>query len=157
MTSIIGCQSNDEKPADLPRLIPCKITITQEGLPLEGASVTLSLVGGIQQWYLSGLTDSSGNIDFYTNGRYRGVPAGKYKIVVAKLDTEPSKFPHAPSEDDPQYSKWLEQSQQEVRANFQLIEPIFTKAETTTLEIEVTNNKETIGTFDVGKKVRNKI
>jgi hypothetical protein len=157
MTSIIGCQSNGEIPADLPKLIPCKITITQEGLPLEGASVTLRLVGGTQQWYPNGQTDTFGSIDFYTNGRYKGVPVGKYKIVVTKFETEPSKLPPAPSEDDPQYGKWLEQSQQEVRANFQLIERIFTKAETTPLEIEVTDSKEVIGTFDVGKRVRNKM
>jgi hypothetical protein len=155
--SITGCQSGSEIPADLPKLNPCKLTITQEGSPLEAASVTLRLVGGTQQWYPSGQTDSSGNIDFYTNGRYKGVPAGKYKIVATKFETEPSKLPPAPPEDDPKYGKWLEQSQQEVRANFQLIEQKFTKAETTTLEIDVTDGKETTGTFDVGKKVRNKM
>jgi hypothetical protein len=157
MISIIGCQSNGEIPADLPKLNLCKITITQEGLPLEGASVMLRLIGGTQQWYPSGQTDASGNIDFYTNGRYKGVPAGKYKIVVTKFETEPSKLPSAPPEDAPKYGKWLEQSQQEIRANFQLIEQTFTKAETSTLEIEVTDGKEAVGTFDVGKKVRNKM
>ena len=151
----VGCSSGPAQPSDLPKLSPCVITVTQDGLPLDGATVMLKSMSE-SQWFPGGQTDASGKVEIYTNGRYKGAPQDKYKIVITKTEVDPSKLGPAPPDDSPDYGDWLEKSTAEVRNSYSLIEKQYTKVETTTLEIDVAGGK-TEKTVDVGKKVRDKI
>ena len=150
-----GCSSGPSLPSDLPDLKPCVIAVTQDGAPLDGATVMLKSATE-SQWFPGGQTDASGKVEIYTNGRYKGAPQGKYKIVVTKTEVDPSKLGPAPPDDSPGYGDWLEKSAAEVRHSYSLIEKQYTNVETTTLEIDVAGGK-TEKTVDVGKKVRDKI
>jgi hypothetical protein len=47
---LCGCSQKPLQPDNLPKLIPCKIIITQDQFPLEGANISLHLVtSGTQQ------------------------------------------------------------------------------------------------------------
>jgi hypothetical protein len=93
-------------------------------------------------------------IRIYTNGIYKGVQIGKYKVVVTKKETEPSKLPPAPPSNDPAYAAWLQKSESEVRQSYSVIEKKYGDAKTTPYEIEITAEKSVTETFDVGKKVK---
>jgi hypothetical protein len=154
----VGCQTKNSVPPDMPRLIPCKITFTQENKPLEGATVSLVNIGnGVTgKWGAGGKTNASGEVEIYTNGFYRGAPAGKYKIVVNKTETEPSQNPLPPSPESSDYNDWMKKYGNEIRPVYSLVEKKFTVAETTLLEIEIQDGKSISTTFDLGKKVKEK-
>ncbi len=157
LIGLSGCMSSGEVlPKDLPELTPCHITVTQDNAPLADASVTLVLIEGNQQWYPGGKTDASGVAELYTNGRYKGAPAGKYKIIVKKLESDPSKLPPAPPETDPGYGAWMEKSQKEVRHSYQTVEKQYTLP-TTQYELDVVHGKPADAQVDVGKRVRDRL
>jgi len=151
-----GCNSGPALPPDLPKLSPCVITVTQDGAPLDGAMVSLLSMDGNQQWFPGGRTDASGKVELFTNGRYKGVPHGKYKIVITKTETDPSTLGPAPDKDASGYDAWLRQSAAEVLQSYSSVEKQYAKAETTPLEIDMAGGKVD-KTVDVGKKVRDKI
>ncbi|MDR2706746.1 MAG: carboxypeptidase-like regulatory domain-containing protein, partial [Planctomycetaceae bacterium] len=72
-------------PKDLPRLYSGTITITQQNVPLAGASVFLTPTDG-SKWNAGGTTDAKGKAILYTLGRYKGVSAGNYKVTVDKYE-----------------------------------------------------------------------
>jgi hypothetical protein len=99
---ILGC-SSQQLPDDLPKLYPCKITVTQNEKPLTGASVLLHLTdssagNGGKSWIPMGLTDENGVAVIKTNARYGGAPLGNYKILVNKTEREASKLEPPPEE-----------------------------------------------------------
>lgn len=147
-----GCQAR--RPSDLPRLMPCRITLLQDGNPLERANVTLRSVDEEQNWYPGGHSDASGTLDIYTNGRYKGAPAGRYKVIVTKTEMDDDHIPPAPSEDDPAHVKWTNKYKNLEPDWYSLIEKKYTLRETTPHEIEILKGKKCEATFDVGKKVR---
>ncbi|MDR0337515.1 MAG: hypothetical protein LBI18_10540 [Planctomycetaceae bacterium] len=157
---ILGCSSK-QQPDDLPVLYPCKVTVIQDGQPLAGASVILQLTENVsahsgKAWIPMGLTDENGVAVIKTNAKYDGAPLGQYKIVVNKTERETSKLEPAPPEDSPHYTTWLEKSQAEKLNEFGLVETIYTDAQKTPHEIEITKNSNQKN-VDVGKTVRNKI
>jgi hypothetical protein len=82
-----GC--GQQLPDGMPTLYPCKITLTQEGKPAVNASVILHpIVQGDKYWAISSFSDTNGVAVMSTNGKYKGVPAGTYKITVEKLQEE---------------------------------------------------------------------
>ncbi|MDR3234911.1 MAG: hypothetical protein LBT46_14830 [Planctomycetaceae bacterium] len=130
-----GC--GRKMPDGMPPLYPCKITVLQDGQPLSAAEVKLYPVERpAKDWSTAGITGQNGVIDLYTNGNYRGVPAGKYKVVVVKETTEDegANYYYRMNTVDMQYSS----------------------SETTPLEIEVTK-RGVSETANVGAavKVRN--
>lgn len=87
LASFIGCGPKNSRPADLPEdMTPCKITITQEGKPLEGASVSLEYDTPVK-YSTSGSTDASGVATMMTYG-FAGAQIGTAKVLVTKLVTE---------------------------------------------------------------------
>jgi hypothetical protein len=82
-----GCGGGDSgRPADLPKLYPVSITITQGDQPLEGATVTL--VSTPPAVYgTSGTTNASGTAVLRTYS-YDGAPAGDYAVLVKKVGAE---------------------------------------------------------------------
>ncbi|MDR1924806.1 MAG: hypothetical protein LBQ66_10570, partial [Planctomycetaceae bacterium] len=80
----VGC-SGQKLPPDLPKLYSCKITITQGGKPLANANVFLAPANG-SKWNASGSTNQQGTVELWTQGMYRGVAEGNFKVVVTKQE-----------------------------------------------------------------------
>ncbi|MDR2706323.1 MAG: hypothetical protein LBC02_11150 [Planctomycetaceae bacterium] len=155
---LCGCSRKPLQPDNLPKLIPCKIIITQDQAPLEGANVTLhSVTAGTQQWISGGRTDVNGVAEIRTNGRYDGVPVGKFKVLVTKTEVEPSKLSPRPDENDPNFPAWMAKSQNEVLPTYRLVDKQYANPQTTPHELEISSSKPVTVTFDTGKKVREKM
>ena len=86
LTICVGC-AGVKKPADLPKLHPCTVSIDMNGAPLEGALVTLVPDSG--KWSAAGTTDATGSVDLYTRN-FRGIPEGSYRVTVQKFQTSAS-------------------------------------------------------------------
>jgi len=83
---ITGCWG-EPRPDGMPRLYPVSIIVTQEGVPLEEASVTLIPEDPANaRWGPMGMTDGSGVAVMRTDGKYAGAPLGTYKVVVSKME-----------------------------------------------------------------------
>ena len=145
-----GCNSGPALPSNLPKLTSCALTFTQEGQPLGDAMVTLNPTDG-SKWYPSGITDEKGTVELYTNGKYKGAPKGKYKIVVKKVYTEPSKLGIPVEEGAPGYEEWQQKASKEKRNSWSVVEKTFTDANTTTLEVDI---PAATTTFDLGKAAK---
>ena len=151
-----GCRRSTV-PEGLPKLVPCTITITQENVPLANATVSLSPPTKDWPWIGGGITDANGRVEIYTNGRYKGAPEGKFKIVILKSESEENKIPPKPSEDSPEYGQWMNRYQDVMPVFFSLIEKQYIDPSTTPLEIDISGSKPISATFDAGKKVRVKM
>jgi len=153
--TIFGCSN---RPLGMPSLYPCSITVTQDGAPLADASVILVNISDVdkgQAWAPMGRTDSGGVAVMRTNSQYNGAATGKYRIIVEKVETEPSKLGSPPPADTPEYEVWSSKSANENLAQFALVEAVYSSSKTPH-EIEVGKgaNEKTI---DVGKAVRKKM
>jgi hypothetical protein len=154
---ICGCGGSDPVPDDMPTPQETIIKVTSEGQPLDNASVTLIPADSSSRWYAGADTDSAGNAAIYTLSKYRGAVPGKYKITVVKRESTPSKIVVPdPAKDSAGYAKAVEAAAKEVREAFDLIDPKFGSAKTTTEEIEIVAGKNS-KTIEVGKPVRIKI
>lgn len=120
-----GCNKTP-LPDGMPPLVPCEVTVMQDGYPLSNAIVTLSPVDGDPKWSASGNTDELGIAKLYTWSSYEGVAEGKYKLTIGKTETE--KLP-------PQPSGSSEPSK--IPKSFSLVEERFGNSDTTPLEITV--------------------
>ena len=150
---LVGCTASSPKPDGFPDTVSCVITITQEGTPLAGAMVSLIPSDGAKDLLFTATTDASGNAKIFTYGRQEGAPKGKYKVVVSKTETDPSKFtPPADENDTVAMDRYMQSTANERLNSYTLVESVYTSAATTTLELEITG--KTTQTFDVGKKVR---
>jgi len=144
--SLCGCGSNSSKPSDLPPLFPCAITITQDGKPLEGATVNLVPMEGTDSKYqASATTDADGKAVIKTYG-YDGSPAGKFRVCVWKTLTESG-------------GKTIDGYGEEVEApgiEYRLVDVKYFDAKTTPHEIEIIGKDTLPATFDVGKAIKEK-
>ena len=157
MLTFTGCKFGGEAlPDGMPGLVPATLQLTQDGAPLAGASVSLIDMAGSQQWYPSGSSDAGGAVELYTNGRYKGAPEGKYKVVVTKTETDPSKLGPTPDVNDPNFREFIEKSANERRDTYTLIDKKFGDAKSTPLEVEIKKGGE-VQKLDVGEKVKIKI
>jgi len=153
---VAGC-GGEQRPAGMPPLHPTTLTFTQEGAPLADAAVTLFADDAANtQWSFGGTTDRSGVVRIQTQG-FNGVPAGTFRIVVSKTETEGTAVvadessdlgdlggarPAAAASDGPR--------------SFNLVDAKYRSAATTDLELEVTPGRNA-QTFDLGPAVREEI
>jgi len=86
----MGCNKDTDRPADLPKLFPVSITVTQEGKPLEKATVTMSAKTPDKYGTCMGETDASGVAVMYTYG-FKGAPLGQYVVSIEKRVVEGAK------------------------------------------------------------------
>jgi len=144
VVSVTGC-GKDSRPSDLPRLFPCAITITQEGNPLNGATVSLEPIDEANAKYrASSVTDDSGKAVVTTYG-FDGVPAGRYKVCVWKTVID----------DITQYRNSDGEMVNSNGTDYRTVERQYSDVATTPHEIEVTTGRGTTqATFDVGKPVK---
>lgn len=150
-TCLSGCM-RQSIPSDLPKLIPCQLTFTQDDRPLADARIVLESLEG-SKWFPGGTTDKNGTAVLLTNGRYKGAPEGRYKITVQKTETEAPNVPPEPPTDSPDYFKWFNAYSGVRGASFSLVEGKYASLETTPLEVNVSGRAVT-ETFDVGKSIR---
>jgi len=85
-----GC--GQKRPEGLPKLVSCVLTFQYEdGTPVDNATVSLAPEDAdLRQWSIAGATDASGVATITTNGDFAGAPAGKYKVVVRKVELIPT-------------------------------------------------------------------
>ena len=83
---VSACQRLPDRPADLPELHPCTVSVTFGGEAIEG--VTVSLVSDIQgyKWKAGGKTDEKGIVKLKTAFAYPGVPVGTFKVSFSKME-----------------------------------------------------------------------
>lgn len=150
---VLGCS---DRPAGMPALYPCKITITQEDAPLVDASVVLSNISDPalgDTWSAAGRTDSSGVAVIQTNGQYAGAPGGTYKIIVEKINTESAKFGPRPPAGTPELVDWEDKTAFDTTiSRVILVEPLYSSS-STPHEIEVKKGNNDVS-IDVGKAVK---
>ena len=91
---VFGC--GPKKPSNLPKLHSCTIRLTMDGKPVDKASVTLFPEGEGENddglWGCAGYTDSKGSVTLKTDGLYSGIPAGRYKVCVFKVEREEQEY-----------------------------------------------------------------
>jgi hypothetical protein len=126
------CGCAPSLPKGMPPLYPCTITLTQEGVPLEGASVALIPEDTTLTFVFAGATTSAGNVEMYSHGKHRGVPAGKYKLIVTKNDKE---------------------IQNEKIWEVSLVDIQYTTPDKSPLQVEIAKKKNKFD-FELGKAVR---
>jgi hypothetical protein len=158
-----GCTKHS-LPDDLPKLIPTTIIVTQEGKPFDNALVSLLPIDANTKWSAVGRANIDGKAQMSTNGMYDGVVAGKYKVVILKEETEklPDPYEGAPDAktDMDKYQEWYMKNESKIAAMqrrqakvFTFVERQYTSAETTPLELEITDNVHKYN-IDAGKTVK---
>ena len=163
LTFVVGC-GGQKLPEGMPELSPVSITLTQEGKPLAGASVMLVNVDKTQQWSAIARTNDKGVAVPQTNGQYKGVPAGTYKVTVTKQETEKGPDPYAdapdPKVDQDKYQEWYMKNEAKIAAASRippkvtsLVDPIYDNVDKTTLSVTVEAKKKNEFPLDVGKAV----
>ena len=148
-----GC-GEQKLPADMPKIYPTTITITQDDRPLEGASVVLTPMDPANTWYAGASTDVSGKAVLQTHMMYNGVVPGKYYIVVSKFEPARTEGGNTPNQEtDPEgYARYMSAGSSSKGGGFDLIDPKFSKASPdVTIEVTAGTNAQTV---DVGKAVR---
>ena len=148
----IGC--GDGRPANVPKLHPVTLVFTLNDAPLADASVVLhSTDGDNSQWAVFGMTDAAGRVSLTTNGRYPGVPQGKYKVSVEKIVQSGPSVPQGSElpEDEEQRQKILRDIHKKT-TTIRIVDEKYLDRQTTPLEYEVVvgNNERS---FDLGKSV----
>ncbi|MDO5580924.1 MAG: hypothetical protein Q4G69_07295 [Planctomycetia bacterium] len=157
-----GCQKGPKPPEGLPRLYPAVLILKQEGKPLANASITLMDAeeeGPNARWGISAASDENGEAVLKVNGLFKGCPAGRFKVVIIKNETEKgTKMPPAP---DPvanpiEYEKWRIESEKPrpVPKTFCLVDQKYSDFKTTPVEVEIKEGSNRID-VDAGKSVRN--
>jgi len=128
---VCGC-SGPSQPDGLPNRVPLEITLTQDGKPLQEA--TVQLVSPDVPWAVTGNTDAHGTAKMVTHGQFAGVPPGPYKVVVIKRDVEST-----PADDRKTQTLKI----------YSLVDPKLSDRQTTPLELTVEKGKKT-ATLELG-------
>lgn len=89
---LFGACKKENRPDGMPVLYPCKVKITLQDAPLEGASVNLA---NATPWSGGGTTDQNGVVDIMTRG-FPGAPEGEFKVLVTKNMITPAASEAAP-------------------------------------------------------------
>lgn len=144
LISLTGC-SEVPAPDGMPDLQPLVLTVTQKGVPLEGATVQLIAADpGNSRWASGGVTDSAGQVSLKTLGQYEGVVPGTYKVTFYKMAVDGGSS--TPAEDNPSSSGTTEA--------FLVIDPKYQAAASTPIEIEVAKGVDALPAIDVGAAVK---
>ena len=150
VVTFCGC-NRVEKPADLPELYPCKISVIQDGQPLEGATVILADEASQLRFSVGGVTNAQGVVEVKTDGKFVGAPAGKFKVLISKVFVPemdlgtPPEDPVAKAEYDKKVQEFNSQQADTVDTNYKSFGTTPASIEVTTAGAEAS--------FDVGAKV----
>ena len=153
---VIGCRG-EKLPPDLPKLYPTSLVFVQESVPLEGANVILLPKDQNSRWSAAGVTDSSGKVEFFTEGRYRGVPEGEYQLIVSKVFTEPSQYLGKERPADVDRQTWDGLIAGERLNSYHLVDTTYGARRTSPLELSVGPKQPKDRQIDVGKAIKEPI
>lgn len=149
----VGC--GQKLPPGMPPLTPCTITVTMDGKPVDEARIAFYSTD--LKFACSGFTGDTGTTRMMTDGKYRGVPAGKYKVLVTKIFVE-----------EREYKGFLEEAKLPPKKREAIIDLLYEDEEQTPFEIEITQGKSASMTCEVkapenpelpadyGMKIRNR-
>jgi len=145
---ISGC-SGPQKPADLPTLYPCKITVIQDGKPLQDAMVYVRPQDGNLRFVFGGKTDAKGVAVVKADGQWEGVPEGEFLVSISKIVT-PSDL-ETPNETTPlnERRRMQEQATKETK---ETVDPKYSDLVKTQLRLKV-DKKAVQEQYDVGAAV----
>jgi hypothetical protein len=160
-----GC-AREKLPDGLPNLFDASVSITLDGQPLENASVGLIPENAAENgtaWGAVASTDKNGKAEFYTNGKYKGVAAGQYKVTVIKTVSESTvQIPPKPTGSEKEISdwhmKWIDNPPPQ--KIYRLTSTQYDDDKKTPLTAEVVAEKKSpknAFTFDLGKSIREEI
>jgi len=130
-------------PNDLPKLYRRSVKVTQGGRPLADAVVFFAPTDN-SKWNAGGSTNSSGVAELHTQGMYRGIAAGTYKVTVNKTEFEDKVDPTRRNSEGGALTTTIFHS---------LVELKYTDQNTTDLEVVITPKNEPI-VLDLGSPVR---
>ncbi|MDR0869165.1 MAG: hypothetical protein LBN39_00070 [Planctomycetaceae bacterium] len=136
-----GC--GEKLPDGMPPLYPATLLITQEGKPLPGAMTGLTSAEGSHTWTSGGTTDAEGKLVVFTHGKYRGIPAGKYKVTVDCIAADVPRPESMTEEESTKFNK--------EHPSFRTVPLKYTEKDKTPFSIEVANGKNTF-TLDIPEK-----
>ena len=139
--AVSGC-GGAKMPPGMPKLYQVTCSVIQDGQPLADAVVSLIPEETGNQWSSGGVTDAKGQLKLVTYGQFPGVPAGQYKVCIAKQE-----FIGEMDFSDPASPKGN-------RELFEVVDQVFKSGNTTTLQMEVSPKGKNHFDFDVGKFVR---
>lgn len=145
-----GCGNEQQRPADLPALYPCTVTVLQDGKPLSGGMVQFGSVDTNFKWSVFAQLDTEGKGKVFTQGLYPGAPEGEYKVMLSKTETVTEEVGPPVRQN---VNEQMVMVTPTVDTIFSLVEKQYTKAETTPLSITI-GKKKNDHQFDGGKPVR---
>jgi hypothetical protein len=83
---LISCSRRVKRPADLPALTPCVVSVTFGGEIMEGVGVYLTPEDKtINKWSAGGITNNEGKATMITSSVFNGVVPSKYIISFRKV------------------------------------------------------------------------
>ncbi|MDR1962475.1 MAG: carboxypeptidase-like regulatory domain-containing protein [Planctomycetaceae bacterium] len=144
-----GCNGSPH-PHDLPPLYPAVLVLTQEGKPLENALVVLYSTDSNFKWSVAAVSDRNGKATLLTHGKFFGVPAGEYKIIITKTEASDQNVSDSNSSHNPEVYTPIP-----TRTLFSLVEKQYTDIATTPFTIIIEKGKN-VQNLDIGKAVREK-
>lgn len=146
LMTCISC-SKVKKPEGMPELFPCEIKLTQEGQPLSDASILcMSDDPKLIRWAVTGKTDAKGVAKIFTMGRFAGIPAGTFAVVLSKEETVGAGDASAPD-----IGAMATSTSRDVFSHISLEQ---TTKERTPHKITIEGKGASSFEFDCGKKVR---
>jgi len=135
--AVFGCNG---APQGFPQVIPCKITILKENVPLPEVTVKF-ISDGNKEWLAAGTSDQSGVVEVHTLlGDYmrKGAPPGKHKIILSQVSQVKSPYTQQQLFDMSPAEKETEKLRREKEIEESRSFPVeFEKAATTPLFIDV--------------------
>jgi len=150
-----GCEQK-KRPDGMPALFPCSITVTQKDQPLEGALVRLMPESGSFEWTIGGKSDASGVAKITTHGEYAGAPAGTFKVLVSKIEKQPSAYEQPKDNMSDEWKEWFAKSANEKLPTFRYVKAEFDDAKKTSHSITITKGKNNAA-FDVGEPIKEEV
>jgi hypothetical protein len=128
LISLVGCGGN---PAGYPATAPVTGTVTLDGVPLEGASITFSPARGRSS---SGTTDAEGKYELNYTGAIQGAMLGTHRVMISKWITDPDYVPTA------EEREWVKEGEYQLPSIESLPERYRGKASELSAEVKDTKN-----------------
>ncbi|MDR3108453.1 MAG: hypothetical protein LBU65_02025 [Planctomycetaceae bacterium] len=147
IVTVAGC-GGPLKPDGFPPLYPVSLVVTQDGKPSKKMTVQLISTDPSSTWAIGGQTDDNGKAKIVTHGQFDGVPLGKYKVVLNKIEmVNFDEYMAAKERRDEAAASKIDVKQ------FSCVEKQYNTVGTTPLEIEVTKSSKVIE-IDAGPVVQ---
>ncbi|MDR2763269.1 MAG: hypothetical protein LBB88_11745 [Planctomycetaceae bacterium] len=82
---VISCSRRPKRPADLPELTPCIVTVTFGGEIMKGVGILMTPEDkNVNKWGAGGITNDEGKATMVTSAVFDGVVSGRYIISFKK-------------------------------------------------------------------------